>query len=205
MIIDLTMPIDDRTPTFPGDPAYEVKQVATIENNGWNVKRLCINSHFSTHIDAPIHMIKGGKTMSDYPLEKFIGEAVVLDVKGQSEIEADLYEVRKGDIVFFLTGHSGKAYDHDYFENNPVISERTARELIEKRINIVGLDSFTPDNFPHSIHKMFLGNDILIVENLINLEKLAGRRFRCCILPLNIRDGDGAPCRVAGIVDELTL
>ena len=195
------MPIDERTPSFPGEVSQKIEQVATIENNGWNVKRLCINSHFSTHIDAPVHMIEGGKSLSDYPMDKFIGEAVVLDVRGQSEIEADLSEIRKGDIVFFLTGHSSKAYDDDYFENNPVISERTAHDLIEKEINIVGLDSFTPDNEPYLIHKMFLRADILIVENLINLENLAGKRFRCCILPLNIKDGDGAPCRVAGIVD----
>ena len=205
MIIDLTMPIDERTPAFPGDPAFETKQIATIENNGWNVKRLCLNSHFSTHVDVPLHMIENGKTLSDYPLEKFIGEAVVLDVRGQSEIVADLSEVRKGDIVFFLTGHSKKAYDRDYFRNPPLISERTAQELVDKEINIVGIDSFTPDKIPCAVHKMFMRADILIVENLINLEKLAGRRFWCCIMPLHIRNGDGAPCRVAAMVDEALL
>ena len=205
MIIDLTMPIDDRTPTFPGEPPHVIEQVATIERNGWSVKRLSMNSHFSTHIDAPSHMIDGGKTLSDYPLEKFIGEAVVIDVREQKEIEADLSYVRKGDIMFFLTGHSRKAYDGKYFEDNPVISEGTARELIEKGINIVGIDSFTPDNEPYVVHKMFLGADIPIVENLVNLDKLAGQRFQCFILPLNILDGDGAPCRVAGIVGEATF
>ncbi len=202
MIIDLTMLIDDRTPSFPGEIPQKIEQVATIEKNGWNVKRLCFNSHFSTHIDAPVHMIEGGKTLSDFPLEKFIGEAVVIDVRGLREIEADLTVVRKGDIVFFLTGHSKKAYNDDYYENNPVITERTAKGLVEKEINIVGLDSFTPDNEPYLIHKMFLRADIPIVENLVNLGKLAGKRFRCIVLPLNLRDGDGAPCRVAGIVDE---
>jgi len=202
MIIDLTMLIDERTPTFPGEAPHEIEQVATIENDGWNLKRICINSHFSTHIDVPAHMIEGGKTLTDFSLEKFIGEAVVIDVRGLQEIEVDLSEARKGDIVFFLTGHSTKAYEKNYFETNPVITERTARGLIEKDINIVGIDSFTPDNAPYLIHKMFLRTDILIVENLINLEKLAGKRFQCCILPLNIKNGDGAPCRVAGIVDE---
>jgi len=202
MIIDLTMPIDEKTPTFPGEAPHIIEQIATIENEGWNLKRISITSHFSTHIDVPVHMIEGGRSLSDYPLRKFIGEAIVLDVTGQNEIQVDLSEVQKGDIVFFLTGHSSKVYEKDYFENNPVITERTARDLIEKEINIVGLDSFTPDNEPYLIHKMFLRADILVVENLVNLEKLAGKRFRCFILPLNIKDGDGAPCRVAGIVDD---
>ena len=84
MIIDLTMPIDERTPSFPGEVSQKIEQVATIENNGWNVKRLCINSHFSTHIDAPVHMIEGGKSLSDYPMDKFIGEAVVLVLRLKS-------------------------------------------------------------------------------------------------------------------------
>jgi len=74
--------------------------------------------------------------------------------------------------------------------------------LVDKQIDIVGIDSFTPDKIPCDIHKLFMKNDILIVENLVNLEKLAGKRFRCCIMPLHIRDGDGAPCRVAAIVDD---
>ena len=201
MIIDLTMPIDERTPTFPGDPKQEIKQLATIEKDGWSEKRLTFNSHFSTHIDAPLHMLEGGKTLTDFPLEKFIGEAIVLDVKGKREIETDLSNLKEGDIVFFLTEHSKKAYNEDYFKNNPVITEKTAQQLINRKISIVGLDSFTPDNEPFPVHKMFLKEDILIVENLVNLEKLAGKRFQCYILPLKIQDADGAPCRIIAISD----
>jgi len=201
MIFDLTMPIDGRTPTFPGDPKQEIKQIATIKKNKWNAKRLAFNSHFATHIDAPSHMLENGKTLTDYPLEKFVGEAIVLDVRGKKEIEADLTNVKEGDIIFFLTNHSKKAYDKDYFKNNPVITEKTTQQLINKKISIVGLDSFTPDNEPFLIHKMLLKKDILIVENLVNLEKLAGKRFKCFILPLNIQDADGAPCRVIGIME----
>lgn len=201
MIIDLTMSIDMETPVFPGDPKQKIEQIATIEKDGWNEKRLTFNSHFSTHIDAPLHMIKGGKSLSDYPMEKFIGEAVVFDVRGKSEIEIDLSEVNKGNIIFFFTGHGEKAYNEGYFKNNPIITEKMAKEMVDKKIKIVGLDSFTPDNKPYSVHKLFFRNDILIVENLMNLEKLAGKRSQCYILPLKIKDADGAPCRVVCIVD----
>ncbi len=201
MIIDLTMPIDERTPTFPGDTKQDIRVVATVERDGWCVRRLTMSSHFSTHIDAPSHMIEGGRTLSDYPIGKFMGEGIVLDVTGMDEIEVDLSRVRENDIVLFLTGHGRKANDDDYFENNPVITERTARELVRRKVGIVGLDSFTPDNEPYRVHRIFLENDILIVENLVNLDRLAGRRFRCCILPLNIRNADGAPCRVVGIIE----
>lgn len=199
--IDLTMPLDERTPIFPGDPKQEIKQIATIPTHGWTEKRLAFNSHFSTHIDAPVHMKEGGKTLTDFPLEKFIGEAIVLDVRGQKEIRPSLENVEENDIVFFYTDHSKNAYSDKYFENNPVIPTETAEALIQKKIKIVGLDSFTPDNSPYDVHKLFFKNDILIVENLVDLEKVNGKRFKCFILPLKIQDADGAPCRVVAILE----
>lgn len=195
-IIDLTMEISEKTPVFPGDPKQEIRQFATIPGNGWNEKRLTINSHFGTHMDAPFHMLPDGKKLTDFPLEKFVGEAVVIDVRGQREINTDLSAVNKNDIVFFYTGHTDKAGSDTFFENNPVITERTAEKLIEKGVKIVGLDSYTPDNEPYAVHKMLFSHDILIVENLVNLKQLVGKRFECFILPLKIKDADGAPCRV---------
>jgi kynurenine formamidase len=188
-IIDLTMPIDEKTPVFPGDPKPQFQQIATIQDNGWNEKRLTFNSHFGTHIDAPFHMLEDGKKLSDYPIETFVGEAVVISLD-------DEFPKNLPPIVFFHTGHSKKAYSKDYFRNNPVLTMNIAKELIKQKVRIVGIDSFTPDNTPYDIHKLLFKHDILIVENLVNLDKLVGKRFMCSILPLKIQDADGAPCRV---------
>lgn len=193
---DLTMEINENTPVFPGDPRQEIRQVATIAKDGWNELRLSFNTHFSTHIDAPYHMLESGKKLSEYPAGFFFGEGIVIDARKQNPIEPDLLGVAPHDIVFFCTEHANKAYSKDYFTGNPVISKKTAEALIEKKIKIVGLDSFTPDNAPYDVHKLFFKNDILIVENLVNLRPLIGKRFECVILPLNVRDADGAPCRV---------
>ena len=199
-IIDLTMPIDDKTPVFPGDPKQDIKQFATIKENGWNEKRLTINSHFSTHIDAPYHMVENGKKLTDFSIETFIGEAIVIDVRNNKHIKFNLNNIKENDIVFFFTEHTNKAYSADFFQDNPEITRETAQRLIDKKVKIVGLDSYSPDNKPFEIHKLFFKHDILIVENLVNLDKLNGKRFMCYILPLKIRDADGAPCRVIGII-----
>ncbi len=109
-------------------------------------------------------------------------------------------DVKRNDIVFFYTGHTKKAYSEDFFKNNPVITKKTAQKLIDKKVKIVGLDSYTPDNEPFEVHKLFFKHNILIVENLVNLAQLSGKRFKCYILPLKIQDADGAPCRVVGIL-----
>ena len=196
-IIDLSMSIDECTPVFPGDKGLEIKN---IKKDGINQKQITINSHFSTHIDAPYHMLETGKKLTDFPIEAFVGEALVIDARNQRDIEPPLDSVKQNDIVFFCTNHTKKAYDKDFFKNNPVITKKTAVKLIEKKIKMVGLDSFTPDNEPYDVHKIFLKQDIMIVENLVNLDKLIGKRFMCYVLPLKIQDADGAPCRVIAVL-----
>src|SRR3989344_2695858 len=97
-LVDLTMPIDERMPTYPDDPKLELFSIATIQNQGWNEQRITLNSHFGTHIDAPFHMLEKGKKLTDFPLETFMGEAIVLDVRGQLHIEPDLKNVKAHDI-----------------------------------------------------------------------------------------------------------
>lgn len=198
MFVDFTISLNKTTPVYPGNPHPKITQFSTIESNGYNEKKLIFTSHTSTHIDAPRHMIYNGKTLDDFPIDTFIGTAIVINVEGQKEIHADTSKVQKKDIVFFYTGQSKHIYQPKYFENNPVISKETAQDLIDKKVKIIGIDSFTPDNQPFEIHKMLFKKDILIVENLMNLEKFINVRFTCYILPLKIQDADGAPCRVIG-------
>lgn len=202
MFIDLTLPVNVKIPVFPGSPPTEIKQIATVKNEGWNEKRLTFNSHFSTHIDAPRHMLDNGKTLSDYPIESYLGDAIVFDVRGQSVINVNVDNIKSNDIVFFRTGHSSHIYESDYFENNPVISKETIKQLIKKKISILGIDSFSPDKEPYDIHKQLFYQDIRIVENLIHLDQIFLQRFFCYIFPLNIEDADGAPCRVVAQVNE---
>lgn len=188
--------IDENTPIFPGDQKPEIRQVATIKENGWNEKRISFNSHFSTHMDAPFHMLEEGKKLDEFPIETFIGEAIVLELN-----KPKLDSIEPEDIVFFYTGHMNKAGSKEFFENNPVLSQETAKALVDKKVKIVGINSLSPDNSPFKLHKIFFKSNILIVENLVNLDKLINKRFRCYILPLKIKNADGAPCRVIGILD----
>jgi arylformamidase len=200
MFIDLTLPIDADIPVFPGDPLPIIRDIFTIDKEGWNEKQLTITSHFSTHIDVPRHMLDKGKTLSDYPIESFIGKAILFDVRGQSKIDINVDIIKPNDMVFFFTGHIAHLYEPSYFENNPVISIETIQRLIEKKISLLGIDSFSPDNEPFLVHKQLFENDIPIVENVTHLEKIPQQQFFCYIFPIHIKDGDGAPCRVVAQV-----
>ncbi len=196
MFYDLSLPVNNKIPSFPGTPAPKIEQLATVEKEGWNSKQVSFDSHFSTHIDAPNHMKKDGKTLDDYPLDKFIGKAIVLDARNMNEISLSVKDIDKGDIVFLFTGHTDKINSLEYFTNSPVLSMSFAKKLVEKGISIIGLDAASPDKAPYELHQLFFENDILIVENLTKLHNLIGKRFKCTIAPLKIENADGAPCRV---------
>lgn len=191
-IYDLTLPFDSSIPPFPGDPATVIDHYATIEKEGWNEKRVVFNTHFGTHIDAPYHMLAKGKKLDQFPIDTFIGEGIVLTL----DQSPDLHLIKEDDIVMFYTGHIKKIGTKQFFEKNPTIPLPLAQRLVERKVRIVGIDSFTTDNAPFYVHKFLFQKDILIVENLVNLEPLISKRCEFIIAPLNITNADGAPCRV---------
>lgn len=200
-LIDLTMPLNEETPVYPGSPTAEFTRVAYCENDGHNEHRICANTHFGTHIDAPWHMLADGKRLTDFPIERFVGRAVLFDVEGQKQIDVELEGVDENDIVILMTNHTKRAGTPAFFEENPVISRALAEKLVAKRVGMVGIDSFSPDNPPFDIHKLLLSNEVLIVENLVNLDRIGRRKFNILILPVKYDKIDGAPCRAVAQLD----
>ena len=201
-VVDLTNPVDSDTPTHPDDPDMEMEEAATVEEDGYAVKRLVLPSHLGTHVDAPAHMFGDGRTVDDYPVKRFVGEAVVIDARGEDVVDIGRERVDEdADMLLFRTGDDSAAYDGGYSGGGPVLTERTAEACVSAGADLVGIDSGSPDESPYPVHDILLGNDILLLENLTNLGAVTGERFLCYALPLNIAEGDGAPCRVVGVID----
>lgn len=188
--IDLTMLFNSDIPVYPGDPKPIIKQCATYAQDGWNEHEYTVRSHHGTHIDYPLHMVADGKTQNDYDLDKHIGTGKIFDVRGKRHIDENLDSVEEGDIVLFCTGSSGH-------NQAPVITQQFADALVAKKVKMIGLDTWSADKgAPFPIHKTLLGNDILIVEGLTNLDKLLGKKFKVYVAPLKMDNFDGSPCRV---------
>jgi kynurenine formamidase len=200
MIIDLTMPLDERTPPFPGDDPFVRITLATFAEQGWNSCRIAMPAHFGTHIDAPLHMSASGKSLSDFAAADFIGPACVLDVRGHAAIGPEQIPAA-GLLPFVLlwTGHSRRLYEPDYFTSCPVLTLAGAQRLIAAGVRLIGIDTHTVDHHPYPVHKLLFAHDIRIIENLVNLD-LIGATCRLIALPLNLTGGDGAPARVVAEV-----
>ena len=51
------------------------------------------------------------------------------------------------------------------------------------------------------VHPLMLGNDILLIEHLTNLDKEANRRIIAGFFPLLLKGADGAPIRAVAFVE----
>ncbi len=199
-LIDLSMAVSTQVPVYPNDPEPRLEKVFSMPKDAFNVSSVSMTTHFSTHIDAPYHVLNGGKKLDEYPLEKFMGNGVLLDVRGQFPIrKIDLEKIKQNDIVLFYTAQVNKIPDGEYFKLAPFISAELAEKIVERRPKMIGIDSFSPDFEPFEVHKILLKNDILIIENLTGMERLLGKKFDIIAFPLKM-SSDGAPARVVAAV-----
>ncbi len=197
MLIDLSVDLNEKTPVYPGDPETKINPAGILETSGYKDHYVCMGTHVGTHMDAPSHMVVGGKNLNEFPIEKFSGRGVCVRVEEDFNIsEIQELDIQEGDIVLFHTGMSKKYHDSAYFEKYPAMSEEIANWLVEKKVKMVGVDTCSVDNtdgFP--IHKILLGGEVLIIENLTNLAELAGKSFKVHAFPIKLQI-DGAPVRV---------
>lgn len=198
-IIDLTHTFSDDMPVYPGDPIPELVQIAHIAKEGYTDYKITTGMHVGTHMDAPLHMLESGKKLSEIEPQQFIGRGVLIDARGKNVIDDSLLiglSKEKTDIVLVMTGFYKKFHSPEYYESYPEISEPFAQKIISLGIKMVGIDTPSPDRPPFKIHKLLLGNNVLIVENLTNLEPLLGvSSFEVLALPTKF-DAEAAPVRV---------
>ena len=199
MLIDLSMLVNEKTVVFPGDALPKFEPAGTMETVGFVDNVIHVNNHLGTHIDAPGHMVEGDQLLPSIPVERFVCQAVCIDARGHDVLPAELLKgvsIKSGTGVLFYTGAGDKHTEASYATDYPKFSQELADELVKLKPNIVGVDmiSFDHDE-PFPIHKAFLSNDILLIENLVNLGKVVGKTFRLTALPINF-ELEAAPARV---------
>ncbi len=190
MIVDLSVPLSEETPLYPDDPPVSIKPWAFIDRDGYYMNVLKFGEHTGTHVDAPAHFIPGGKTVDEMPLESFIGEGIVLDLR-EGEGLVSLEELPEGGfmgrIVLLLTG--GRE-----------LSPEAALFIAAEGVKAVGTDAMSIGD--DAVHRILLSEEIPIFENLTNLDVLLGREFTFIAFPLRIEGGSGSPVRAVAVVRE---
>jgi arylformamidase len=202
---DISVPLKQGMVYFPTDPVPPRIYRLTDRNLGARVtmSMLEIISHTGTHIDAPLHFIEGGSTISDMPLEATIGPARVIEIKDPEKIkvpELEQHHIQRGERLLFKTRNSPLAYESPKFVEDYVYLDGDAAEFLAKKgILLFGLDNITIGHFKEEdnltrTHQTLLGAGIYILENCALADVPPGDYELLC-LPLLMYHGDAGPCR----------
>ncbi|MCX6222181.1 MAG: cyclase family protein [Bacteroidia bacterium] len=203
--IDLSHPISDSMPVYPGDTPVSLQQTASLEVERHTNFTLSTGMHSGTHLDSPMHLTSSLTRIADLPLERFAGKGFLFNVVGQKIIdlpESAFNHVAPGSVVLFYTGFDLYFGQKQYYQSYPSISENTALILVKRKVKIVGLDSPSPDYEPFKVHHILLNNQVLIIENLTNLSVLLPYlEFELLAFPLRIK-ADSSPVRVVARISD---
>jgi len=219
-IIDLTYPITDCMPMYPGTEAPKLNVVYNCKEFGFMETLISMYSHTGTHIDAPAHLYDDGCTLDSYPVGQFVGKAMVVDCrsiqKGEKISMQKLEEkgncLNEIDFILFLTGYSLLWGTPDYFKNFPIMSYEVVEWVNRRKLKGIGIDapSFDPvtienleqtANELHNHRAILKTNHTLLLENLCKLEEIGSGLFTLFALPIKTVNADGAPARIIAIVE----
>jgi len=209
-IYDISLTIDDRLPTWPGDPAAVRRRVKKIEEgSNANVSELVMGAHTGSHVDAPYHFLPGGSTIESLPLEVLVGPVQVVEMPPECGLidgpAVDRAGIQPGtERILFKTRNS--AFWHKeklVFEEDFVgVSKDGAEKLVAMGVRFVGLDylSIAPFKQSRPTHEVLLGAGIVILEG-VDLSGVPAGRYTLYCLPLKLGGSDGAPAR-AILIEE---
>ncbi len=176
---------------YPGDPIPEKKTLNSMENGDlYNLTEFSMCAHNGTHIDAPFHFIKDGKTVDAINLESFVGMAYVAEHHGivSGNDAAEMIEKAKK--------QNSEAAKRILIKGDAEISPEAAEIFASEEILLLGNESQTvgPENAPMEVHLILLTANVVLLEG-IRLAEVSEGIYFLNAAPLNLSGADGSPCR----------
>ena len=213
-VIDLTMKITPSIRVFPGSPQPSFIPWSRFDVNGYDSEAMFMSTHTGTHVDAPCHFKPGLASIDMIPPDRLVCNATLVRVEKKANQlieEQDLgdYQIRQGYAVVIATGWEKRSGNSNYMSENPGLSKQAAKYLSRKKVNAVAIDSPSIDagaDTKFAVHHILLSNNILVVENLCNLDKVARNSssgvttFTLIICPLKLGGATGSPARVLALL-----
>ncbi len=183
---------------YPGDPTPEKKMLMSMgKGEVYNLTAFNMCAHNGTHIDAPFHFMKDGKTVDEICLETFVGMAYVAEHHG----------IVTGDDAAEIIGKAKKqnpeAAKRLLIKGDAEVSLEAAKVFASSDILLLGNESQTigPQNAPMAVHLVLLGANVILLEG-IRLSEVSEGVYFLNAAPLNLSGADGSPCRAVLIAME---
>ena len=183
---------------YPGDSTPKKRVISSMEKGDlYNLTAFSMCAHNSTHIDAPFHFIKDGKTVDSVSLNTFIGMAYVAEYNGI--VSAD----DATEILEKAKKQNSEAAKRILIKGDAEVSAEAAKVFAESNILLLGNESQTvgPENAPMEVHLILLGAGTVLLEG-IRLAEVSEGVYFLNAAPLNLSGADGSPCRAILIAAE---
>lgn len=183
---------------YPGDPTPQKRVLSSMEKGDlYNLTAFSMCAHNGTHIDAPFHFIKDGKTVDSIGLDTFIGMAYVAEHNGivSADDATEMLEKAKK--------QNSEAAKRILIKREAEVSAEAAKVFAESNILLLGNESQTvgPENAPMEVHLILLGAGVVLLEG-IRLAEVSEGVYFLNAAPLNLSGSDGSPCRAVLISTE---
>ena len=178
---------------YPGDPIPRVRPLKTSPaGDGYHLSRISIGSHISTHIDAPMHFIEGGRDCASIDISRCMGPCVVVTAHG---------EITAGTMQKILTEQQRPS--RILFRGHVLLTEAAARALTVYDVKLVGFDSLhiAAPEVETLVHVELLQRDVVILED-VNLDQIKDGRYFLVALPLKMEGLDGSPTRAVLMLED---
>ncbi len=200
--IDLTYPISNQLPKWPGSIGFEYKWHMVMPNETNNLSSFTIDSHLGTHLDAPLHFVHQAKAIHEMDLNKLIGKTYIAVIKGVKSITAAHLAAANipENCTKLLLKTDNQLYWQqgltDFQEDFCSIDASGAQWIVDRGIHLIGIDYLSIQRFHDgpATHQILLQHEVVIVETL-NLENVEAGWYDLICLPLKLEGLEGSPVR----------
>ncbi len=203
--VDVTATLDaSTTPVYDGDAPMKFDFLKSMEKgDALTLSMYTMGAHSGTHVDAPMHFIKGGASIDQVPLTALIGAARVIDIPDRvSSIDAAelaRHDWKGAPRILFRTRSARHGWMHEptFHRDFTYVAPDAAQQLADAGVVLVGIDYISAEQFAApapKTHQILLGKSIPIVEGL-QLDAITAGDYDLIVLPIKVAGRDGAPAR----------
>jgi arylformamidase len=203
--IEASAPIDpETTPVYPGNTSIKLDFALNYDKGDkLALSSYTLGAHTGTHVDAPMHFVKGGASVDLVALDKFVGPARVIDCTADAKVidaaELNKHNWKGARRILFRTRNSRNHWmtDPTFHEDFTYVAPDAAQLLADAGVELVGIDYLSMEKYKSSdfkTHLILLGKGIPIVEGL-QLADVTPGDYDLIVLPLRVAGHEAAPAR----------
>ncbi len=196
---DISPPIAEQTPAFPGDTVYQQRWTAEIGPGcPVNVSAITMSPHLGSHADAPLHYGRDAAAIGRVALDPFLGSCRVIHAIGKGALitARHLEHAARGLPARVLVRTCVKA-PTEWSSNFSAFAPETIAWLAGSGVRLVGIDSPSVDPADSKTldsHQQLLAHDMRVLENLV-LDDVAEGDYELIALPLKLVKACASPVR----------